>query len=219
MAPRFTTGAKLLCVIQALAACVLIAACGGSSSSTRSATAPGAQNAANRPSIAVTKAAHDPVTNGVVRHHAFPGTGAGEINDDNPAGNPADVPGTADTSVRRAPGPRDPCTLVSAAEARSILGKPIATPIEAPLGPTCIYRPVGTKSLITLTVGAVDFAKVRAQIRNPTQRDIGGRAAYCGEYGPPTTFVPLARVGTLTITAPCGIGFRFASEAVPRLKS
>jgi hypothetical protein len=219
MAPRFTSGAKLLCIVQALAAGLLVAACGGSSSSTHSTTAPGAQNAANQPSIAVTKAAHDPVTNGVVTHHAFPGTGGGEVNDDNPAGNPADVPSAADTSVRRAPGPRDPCTLVSTAEARSILGKPISTPIDAPLGPTCIYRPVGTNNLITLTVGSIEFAKVRARIHNPIQRDIGGRTAYCGEYGQPTTFVPLARVGTLTITAPCGIGFHFATEAVPRLKS
>jgi hypothetical protein len=108
---------------------------------------------------------------------------------------------------------------VSGAEARSIVGRPIATPVEAPLGPTCIYRPVGAKDLITLTVGSSDFTRVRARIRKRTQRDVGGRTAYCGDYGQPTTFVPLGRGGTLTITAPCAIGIRFAAKALPRLKT
>jgi hypothetical protein len=206
---RSISVAKLLCLIPVLAAALLVAGC-GSSSSTRSATVAGANNA-------LAKSAHDPVSSGVVIHHAFPGTGGGEVNDENPGS--AGAPGAAATEVRRAPGPRNPCTLVSRTEAQGILGRPIATPVEAPLGPTCIYRPVGANNLITLTVGSVDLARVRAHIRNPTQRDVGGRTAYCGDYGQPITFVPLARAGTLTITAPCGIGFHFASEAVRRLKS
>ena len=56
----------------------------------------------------------------------------------------------------------DPCTLVSQAQAQAIIGKPIGTPQEAPLGPTCIYRPVGAKSFITMTVESTNFAALRA---------------------------------------------------------
>jgi hypothetical protein len=210
MPSRFGSGAKLLCAIQLLAAGLLIAACGGSSP-TRSATVAAAQKAL------VAKSAHDPVSSGVVTHKPFPGTGGGEINDDNPGH--AVAPGSGKTALRQASGQRDPCTLVSRAEAQSILGRPLATPVEAPLGPTCIYRPVGAKNLITLTVGSVDFARIRAQTRNRRRLDVGGRTAYCGDYGQPTTFVALASGGTLTITAPCAIGIRFATKAVPRLKS
>jgi hypothetical protein len=214
MPPRFGSAVNLLCAIQLLAAALLIAACGGSSS--RSATAPGTPNAANQPSLAgAAKSAHDPVSNGVVTHHPFPGTGGGQVNDDNPA----DVPSAADTNVRRAPGPRDPCTLVSTAEAQGILGRPIVTPIEAPLGPTCIYRPAGAGNLVTLTVGSSDFAKVKPHLHNRTEQIIDGRPAYCADYGQATTFVPLAGGRILTVTAPCAVGLRFAGNAVPRLNS
>jgi hypothetical protein len=208
MSSRFITVAKPLCPIGVLAAALLIAGC-GSSSSRSSATVAAAQKG----SAAYT--AHDPVSNGSITHKAFPGTGGGEINDDNPA----DVPGPGDTSVRRAPGPRNPCTLVSRTEAQGILGRPIATPIEAPLGPTCIYRPLGAGSFVTLTLGSSDFAKVKPHLRGRTEQNVDGRIAYCGDYGQATTFVSLAGGRILTVTAPCALGMRFAAQAVPRLKS
>ena len=224
MSRRLSSTAKLLCVIQVLAAALLISACGGSSS-TRPATASGAQNAASEPSLAgpkanrdaAVKAKRDPVTNGVVTHRPFHGTGGGEVNDDNP-GN-ADAPGAGNTDVRRAPGPSDPCTLVSRAEAQTIVGAPVDKPVEAPLGPTCIYRPESAKNLITLSVGSIDFARIKAQIRNRRRLDVSGHAAYCGNYGQPTTFVPLASGRALTVTAPCAIGIRFAAKAFPRLNT
>jgi hypothetical protein len=224
MSPRLSSTVKLLCVIQVLAAGLLISACGGSSS-TRPATEPGAQNAASEPSLAgpkanrdtPAKANRDPVTNGVVTHRPFHGTGGGEVNDDNP-GN-ADAPGAGHTDVRRAPGPSDPCTLVSRAEAQTIVGAPIDKPLEAPLGPTCIYRPASAKNLITLTVESMDVAKITAHIRNRRHLDVSGHAAYCGNYGQPTTFVQLASGRVLTVTAPCAIGVRFAAKALPRLNT
>jgi hypothetical protein len=214
MSSRFASRARLLCAIQLLAAALLIAACGGSSS--RSATAQGTQDAASQPGLAgAAKTGHDPVTGGVITHHPLPGTGGGQVNDENRGS--ANASGAAASEVGRAPGPRDPCTLVSRAEAQSILGRPMATPVEAPLGPTCIYRPVGASSTVTLTVGPSNFARVKPRLRNSTELKVGGQIAYCGDYGQATTFVPLAGGRILTVTAPCPVGVRFAGSAVPRL--
>jgi hypothetical protein len=211
MSSRIASRARLLCVIPVLAAAPLIAACAGSSS-TGSTTSAGAQNghAAN--------SAHDPVNSGSVTRHAFPGTGGGQVNDENPASSRA--PGAAASEVRRAPGPRNPCTLVSRTEAQGILGRPIATPVEAPLGPTCIFRPTGAGNLVTLTVGSSDVvARVKPHLHNRSEQNVDGRLAYCADYGQAATFVPLGRGRILTVTAPCAVGVRFAAKAVPRLSS
>jgi hypothetical protein len=203
MSTRFTPGVRSLCVIPLVLMAALLAACGSSSPTST------AQSAATRFRAHLTKQAHpDPVTNGVVVHRPQHGTGGAEINDDNP--------GHADVGDQPAAG-REPCKLVSQAQAQAIVGRPVGTPVEAPLGPTCIYRPVGSKSFITLAVEPNDLAKVRRQIRDRTRLDVRGRKAYCGTYGQPTVFVPLANGHVLAITAPCAIGAKFAATALPRL--
>ncbi len=216
---RFKPGAKLLCAIGLAAATLLIAACGGSSSTrSDSATTPIVHSAATTSQSAAagksvpyadTKAGRDVVSTGVVTHRPLHGTGGGEINDDNP--------GRADTGGHTATGQSDPCTLVSRAEAQAIVGKPIGAPVDAPLGPTCIYRPAGAKSFITVAIESIDFATIKPLIHNRTQSTINGSTAYCGTYGQPTTFVPLSDGRVLDITAPCAVGARFAAEALPRL--
>lgn len=217
MPTRFRPCAKPLCAIGLSAAALLIAACGGSSS-TRSATTPIVHSAATTSQSATasksipyadTKAGRDVVSTGVVTHRPLNGTGGGEINDDNP--------GRADTGGHSATGRSDPCTLVSRAQAQAIVGKPIGAPVDAPLGPTCIYQPAGAKSFITVAVESIDFSTIKPLIHNRTQSTIDGRAAYCGTYGQPTTFVPLSNGRTLDIAAPCSVGVRFAAEALPRL--
>jgi hypothetical protein len=214
---RFRPGVRPLCVIALALVALLLAACGSSSSSpppsattlTSPSAAVAAQSEAVRSRVHRTTKAHpDPVTNGVVTHRPQHGTGGSEINDDNP--------GRADVGDRSAAG-HNPCSLVSRAQAQTILGKAIGPLVEAPLGPTCIYRPVGAKRFVTLTVESIDIARVRAQIRNRTQLDVAGRTAYCGTYGQPTVFVPLASGRVLAVTASCAIGAKFAAEAVPRL--
>jgi hypothetical protein len=151
----------------------------------------------------------DVVSNGVVTHRPKRGTGGSEINDDNPA--------RADSGNGKAAG-QNPCTLVSRAQAQAIIGRPIATPQEAPLGPTCIYRPVGTNGLITIAVESLDIAKVRSQIRNLRRVAVSGRTAYCGDYGRPATFVPLAHGQVLNVAAPCAVGTQLAGKALSRLE-
>lgn len=209
MTTRYAPGAKLLCVTLLAAAVLLIAACGGSSS-TRSATAAAGQGVSSEPSPRTSAQAHrDPMSNGVVRQRPMRGTGGNEINDDNP--------GRADSGNGKATGQIDPCKLVSKAEAQAIIGGPIASPQEAPLGPTCIYQPLGAKTFITLTVESIDFAKIRSQIRDRMRVEVGGRTAYCGDYGQSMTFVPISGGRVLSITAPCTAGTRFAAKALPRL--
>jgi hypothetical protein len=206
----------LICTIPLAAAALLVSACGGSGSSSTQSTATTAvvQSAATQASTTAgtsTKAHHDTVTTGVVTHKAFRGTGGGEINDDNP--------GNADTGGHAATPESDPCTLVSRTQAQAILGKPIDTPVDAPLGPTCIYRPVGAKSVVTVTVEAIDFTAIEPHIHNRTRSTVAGQTSYCGVYGQSTTFVPLADGRVLSVAASCAVGSRFAARAVPRLKS
>ena len=65
-------------------------------------------------------------------------------------------------------------------------------PVEAPQGPTCIYRPRTGKDLIAVAVQETDFGALRRQIKRIHRVDVGDRTAYCGSYGQPMLYVPLA---------------------------
>jgi hypothetical protein len=136
------------------------------------------------------------------------GTGGSEINDDNP--------GRADSGNGTTTGP-NPCALVSKAQAQTIIGEPIAAPQEAPLGPTCIYDARGGKEPITVAVETVEFAKIRPLIHDPVRIAVAGHTVYCGDYGRPTTFVPLAHGQVLNVSASCSISMRFAEQALSRV--
>jgi hypothetical protein len=111
----------------------------------------------------------------------------------------------------------NPCTLVSVSEAEAITGGPIAGRIEAPLGPTCIYRRAGSKTNITLAVEATSFASVTHGMTKPTKVLVKGRSAYCGKLGAQMLFVPLPDGTVLNVTAPCAVAQRFAATALSRL--
>jgi hypothetical protein len=189
-----------------------VTACGSSSPTQATGTASAHTSVAAAREAAATEAAkehRDTVTTGVVTHHPLHGTGGDEINDDNP--------GNADAGSDPAAGENDPCKLVSQARAQAILGRPIATPQVAPLGPTCIYQPTGAKTFVTLTLEGIKLAQLEPHIRHLTRFKLEGRTGYCGAYGQTTTFVPLASHKVLTITAPCDIGRLFAASALTRL--
>jgi hypothetical protein len=192
-------------------AALSIAACG------RSAPTPiAATSTSNDPSSAASTTVqhaslgHDVVKHGVTTQHPMRGTGGSEINDDNP--------GRADSGDSTATG-QNPCTLVLKARAQAIIGRRIATPQEAPLGPTCIYRPLDGKSVITVSVESIDFAKVESLIHHKKRVSVAGHTAYCGDYGRTATFVPLKAHRVLNVTAPCTIGAQFATAALPRLQT
>ncbi len=110
-----------------------------------------------------------------------------------------------------------PCTLVTAAQARALMGVAIAAPQHALQGPTCIYRARSGKSHVTLTVQRTSFAKLERQIGSTRRVGVGGRTGHCGRLGQPMLWVPLGKRRVLTIGAPCALARGFAAKALPRL--
>jgi hypothetical protein len=129
-------------------------------------------------------------------------------------------PGYQDLVDRQRAKPRrrfTPCDLVSSARARAIVGAPLGTPVEAPQGPTCIYRTRDGDGFVTVSVQAQRFQRLRRQLRRAERVDVTGRTGYCGKLGQEVLFVPVAEGRVLSIAAPCRIARRFAAAAVPRL--
>jgi hypothetical protein len=110
-----------------------------------------------------------------------------------------------------------PCNLVTAAQARAIVGAPMLNPVEAHQGPTCIYRSRNGKSMVTLAVQAFDFKKLKPHIHQRQRVALGARTAYCGTYGQPMLYAPLADGRVLTVAAQCAVAKQFASRAVRQL--
>jgi hypothetical protein len=110
-----------------------------------------------------------------------------------------------------------PCSLVTKTQARAIVGAPIREPLEAPQGPTCIFQTKAGKPYVTLTVQTLNFAKLRKRIRNTHALSIANRTAYCGTYGKPMLYLPLAGGRVLSIAASCSMAARFAAKATPHL--
>jgi hypothetical protein len=110
-----------------------------------------------------------------------------------------------------------PCNLVTPKQARAIVGAPMQAPIEAPQGPTCIYRSRDGRSFVTVAVQRLRFDAVKPRLRLPHRVAVAGRTAYCGTYGQPMLYVPLARGRVLSVAAPCAVARRFAVRAVRQL--
>jgi hypothetical protein len=110
-----------------------------------------------------------------------------------------------------------PCSLVTRAQARAILGQPVMLPSEAPQGPTCIYRAAKGKGFVTLAVQPANFAKAKRSLRKATKVDLGSRTGVCGNYGQSMLYAPLSRGRVLSVAAECGVAKRFAAQAVRSL--
>jgi hypothetical protein len=215
---------KSACVALPAAAALLLGACGGSSSSSSSsASDPSASSAAT----AAATAAH-----GVVGGHAQAGRGVipiskflgadqvrptrrGAVRARAQAGMIDDEVSTTGAKAL------DPCSLVTRGQAQAITGKPVGRPVDAPVGPTCVYTAQGFKGPITVAVIATDFSNVepQAQLRDRMSVTVGGRAAYCGVAGTPTMVVPLTPGKFLTVVAPCPIAASFAAAALSHIKA
>jgi len=108
-----------------------------------------------------------------------------------------------------------PCNLVTEQQARAILGGPIEQPLEAPQGPTCIYR--GRGSFVTLAVQPVDLDKLAGRLRQRRQVRVSDRTGYCGHFGQDMLYVPVSRGRVLSIAGKCALARQFAAKAVRRL--
>jgi len=110
-----------------------------------------------------------------------------------------------------------PCNLVTRAQAQGIMGVPIRPLLEAPQGPTCIYRAQKGKDLVTVAVQQIDLKQVKGRLRQPTRLKIAKRTAICGQYGQPMLYARLASGRVLAVAASCPVAKRFASRALTRL--
>jgi hypothetical protein len=111
-----------------------------------------------------------------------------------------------------------PCNLVTPSQASAILGSAVREPIEAPQGPTCIYRTQKGSHFVTLAVQTTSFKRLHKLLRRPEKVTFSGRTGYCGTYGRPMLYVPLAdgrRV--LSVSASCGAATQFAKRAIASL--
>jgi hypothetical protein len=131
-----------------------------------------------------------------------------------------DTPGYQKLVERQSSRPRTrftPCNLVTKAQAGAILASPVQAPLQAPQGPTCIYRTRAGKSFVTIAVQSRDFGTLKRQIQRPQRVSVSDRPAYCGTYGQPMLYASLSRGRVLSVSAPCGVAKQFAMKAVQRL--
>jgi hypothetical protein len=109
-----------------------------------------------------------------------------------------------------------PCNLVTKAQAQAIVGLALRDPLEAPRGPTCIYRSRDGKRLITLAVQPLDFAKLKRGIHRRQTASVANRRAFCSTLGAPVLYVELPKRRVLSVAARCDVGRQFAMAAVRR---
>lgn len=158
---------------------------------------------------------------------------------DNPLIGKTTASGAASTSNEHAPKPVDkpgydtlldrqsgssrsrftPCNLVTRSQAQDILGNRVQAPVEAPQGPTCIYRTEDGKAFITLAVQSLDINRLKKQTRRKQTVDVSDRTAYCGIHGTSILYLPLRDSRVLSVAGPCPVAKRFAARAVLRLES
>jgi hypothetical protein len=184
------TGVRLHSLIALLTATALLSACGGQ------AAKPGPAGSRDNPLVGKpTKTTADGRSN-----EAAAATDAASV-----SGAERSISGTA------------PCRLVSRTQARAILGAPIQAPLEAPQGPTCIYRTKTGKGYVTLAVQPLDFTTLTRRVQQRERLDIARRAAYCGMNGQPMLYAQVARGWVLSIAAPCRVARQFAAKALAQL--
>lgn len=110
-----------------------------------------------------------------------------------------------------------PCNLVTRAQAGKILRSTVDQPIEAPMGPTCIYRSHDGRSFVTLAVKSQSFSRVARQVDGAARLRIANRRAVCGKAGGPVLYVSLTGGRMLSVAGPCVAAQKFAEKAVSQL--
>jgi hypothetical protein len=128
-----------------------------------------------------------------------------------------EAPGYSKLLQRQTKKPRStftPCNLVSPSQARAILGGEIQAPLEAPQGPTCIYRTKSGSSFVTVAVQSVKLSQLTRRMHGRRMVSVSERPAYCGVYGQPMLLAELPGDRVLTIGARCNVAKQFAARAV-----
>jgi hypothetical protein len=135
-------------------------------------------------------------------------------------GNAAVKPGYAKLLQKQTSKPASrftPCNLVTKAQAGKILRTVVDQPVEAPLGPSCIYRSHDGRSFVTLAVKSQSFSRAARQVHGAAHLRIAHRRAVCGKAGGPVLYVSLTGGRMLSVAGPCVAAQKFAEKAVSRL--
>jgi hypothetical protein len=211
--------------VAALAIAVALAGCGGSSSSTithvaRQTPAPSAADVGGAASARTKTASKGSPIGGRVAvkapARAREASAAAPRSAAVPRQRAYGTPGTTKDEHRSSGAqPSNPCRLVSAAEAHSIVGGGALTAVDAPLGPTCVYR-MGAGSDFTLAVETMTMSAATRTMTHRQQVTVAGRTGYCGRLGSQMLFLPVSAVRVLNVTAPCAVAERFAAIALTR---
>jgi hypothetical protein len=207
------------CIVGLCAASVTIVACGGAAPKATKTT----QTAvvAQRPQRSANASNLDIGRGRTQRHHGQAHLSErarpSQVSNAHRAQKARSTPALVDHDGSAATATVDPCKLVTLHEAQSITNGAITGSLEAPLGPTCVYRASRAKSDVTVAVETLRPAQVARSMTGRQTVTIDGHKAYCGRLGSPMLYVVLPGARMLHITAPCPVAQRFAATALSRL--
>ena len=199
------THQRLLSLIALLAVAGPLAACGGGEAAKK-----GPPGSKSNPLVATIEEDGDAASPGRTNESA-PATGGDKAKPGSPNYNALLEQQTSKPASRFSP-----CSLVTANEAGAILGKKVMPPVEAPQGPTCVYR-TRSGDLMALAMQIVPPKTLRGQLRGSETLTVAGRRAFCAKRGQPSVLVPLSGGRVLTVSGDCSVAKRFAADAVGRL--
>ena len=214
-----------LSVIAGLGAALLFAACGSGNGSSGNTAAGSPENplvAHTQPETGTSAGAHSPgrSNEASAKPQGSTKTVPGEPSASKSQGGTPKAPGYDTLLKSQTKRPTDrfsPCNLVTEVQARAILGAPILQPLEAPQGPTCIYRTQTGKTFISLAVQSMSINSLKRQLDKRQAVTVSDRTAYCGFYGQRMLYAPLSDGRVLSVAAPCPVAKQFAAKAVQSL--
>jgi hypothetical protein len=114
--------------------------------------------------------------------------------------------------------PKAPCRLVTRSQAQTILGQTVQKPVEAPQGPTCIFRSDDGKQFVTLAVQQRSVKDLMREVGKREAVKVNDSVGFCGRKGQQTLYVALSPQRVLSVGAPCEVAQEFAERAMRQLQ-
>lgn len=115
-----------------------------------------------------------------------------------------------------------PCKLVTAAEASAIFDAEVSKPVEAPLGPSCIFRSGAREDFVSVSLQRMDKRHLAPLIEEREKLAVGELTGYCGPGEGSNLLVPLSGGQVLTVeggTGGCDLSKAFALKALGRISN
>lgn len=122
-----------------------------------------------------------------------------------------------ETMAEEAQQSEKPCTLVTADEAAAVFGESIRAPVEAPMGPTCLYRTNAREDFVSVALPTIDGEHRQQMLHGLERVDVDGLKGYCGPAEHSNLLVPLTDDRVLTVNGGgggCEVAKAFALKAL-----